>query len=46
MKDYIDYNGKNIHLGLFDDIQDAIDARNKAEIKYFGEYSPLYKEGV
>lgn len=31
-------DGRNIYLGLFSDIQDAIAAREAAEIKYFGEY--------
>lgn len=35
---YIGINGKTIHLGYFDKIEDAIDARNNAEVKYFGEY--------
>ena len=29
---------KEIHLGVFEDIQDAIEARRNAEIKYFGEH--------
>lgn len=33
----VDY--KRISLGYFDDINEAADARRKAEIKYFGEYS-------
>lgn len=31
-------NRKNIHIGYFDNLQDAIKARKEAEIKYFGEY--------
>jgi len=38
----IDY--KNISLGLFDDINDAISVRKAAEIKYFGEFR--YKEVI
>jgi len=34
----IGFKGKNIHLGYFDDIEDAIKERKEAEIKYFGEY--------
>lgn len=34
----ITVNYKNIHLGRYDKIEDAIKARQKAEIKYFGEY--------
>lgn len=34
----ITYNGKQIHLGYFDDIEKAIKARADAELKYFGEY--------
>lgn len=33
-------NGKEINLGRFIDINDAIKARREAEIKYFGEYAP------
>lgn len=32
-------NQKNIYLGQYQDINDAIRARKKAEEKYFGEYS-------
>ena len=32
-------NGKNIHLGYFDNLQDAISARLSAEAKYFGEFT-------
>lgn len=35
---YITVNRKRIHLGTFSDRQDAIAAREAAEIKYFGEY--------
>jgi len=34
---YVTVNYKSIHLGLFDNIEDAILARKNAEIKYFGE---------
>lgn len=33
-------NRKNLHIGNFDDLASAIDARKAAEIKYFGEFSP------
>lgn len=36
----IDVNRKQIHLGYFSDIQDAIRARLEAEAKYFGEFAP------
>lgn len=32
-------NKKQIHLGLFDNFEDAVAARKQAEEKYFGEYS-------
>ena len=38
----ITVENKEIHLGNFDNFQDAIEARQSAELKYFGEYSPLY----
>lgn len=34
----IKVNYKNIYLGCYDNIKDAIKARQDAEIKYFGEY--------
>lgn len=36
---YINVNKKQIFLGNHDDIENAIKARNEAEIKYFGEFS-------
>ena len=35
----IKFENKSIHLGLFSNIEDAINARKEAEEKYFGEYS-------
>lgn len=35
---YITVGRKTIHLGYFLDEKDAISARGKAEVKYFGEY--------
>ena len=34
----IHINKKHIHLGCFDDFDDAVKARKEAEKKYFGEY--------
>ena len=31
-------NRKHIHLGTFDKLTDAIQARAKAEVQYFGKY--------
>ncbi len=39
-------NNKQIHLGQFPDIKDAIAARREAEIKYFGEYAPCLSRPV
>lgn len=36
---YITINSKFIHIGLFNNFEDAIKARKEAEEKYFGEYS-------
>lgn len=38
----ITLRGKEILLGYFDKFDDAVMARREAELKYFGEYSPLY----
>lgn len=43
-KSYIKINSKQINLGLYDDIEDAVIARKNAEEKYFGEYS--YKNSM
>lgn len=32
-------NKKNVSLGLFDNFEDAVEARKKAEQKYYGEYA-------
>ena len=31
---------KEIRLGNYDNLEDAINARREAELKYFGKYSP------
>ena len=35
----IGYSGKLIHLGQYDDFNDAVKARKDAEEKYYGEFS-------
>lgn len=35
----IGYKRKQIHIGYFDNFEDAVKARKEAEEKYFGEYS-------
>jgi len=35
------HNNKPIHLGMFSNITDAIEARLEAEKKYFGKYAPI-----
>lgn len=37
-RSYITVNGKHIHLGYFDNVEDAAKARKQAEIEYFGEF--------
>lgn len=39
---YIMIDGKQISLGVFDKLEDAVESRKEAEIKYFGEYSRRY----
>ena len=39
---YINYNNNRINIGYFENIEDAIEARKQAEIKYYGEYSREY----
>lgn len=39
----ISVGGKQMHLGQFDDMLDAISAREIAEKKYFGEYSRVIR---
>lgn len=43
---YITVNRKRIHLGYFINKEDAIKAREKAELKYFGEFSRNYERLV
>jgi len=38
---YIGINYKRINLGCFNNIQDAINVRNDAELKYYGEYNAI-----
>ena len=35
---YISVNNKTLNLGTFAKIEDAIEARKSAEVKYFGEF--------
>lgn len=37
-------NGKEIRLGHFEKLEDAIMARKEAELKYFGEYAPALRK--
>ena len=39
-RSYININGRQIHLGLFQNKEDAIKIRLKAEAKYYGEFAP------
>lgn len=38
---YICIGGKQRHLGFFENFTDAVSARHEAELKHFGEFSPL-----
>lgn len=42
----IKVNYKSITLGYYENINDAIEARKKAEIEYFGEFSNSYRNVV
>ena len=35
---HICVNNKQMHLGVYDDLEEAIKVRKEAEMKYFGEY--------
>src|SRR5699024_9465877 len=37
---------KSIHLGHFDNIEEAVEVRRKAELKYFKEFAPCHLEEV
>ena len=39
----IQVSGRHIYLGAYEDKEEAIKSRIEAEIKYFGEFSPNYK---
>jgi hypothetical protein len=43
---YIYINGRKIHLGLFEKLTEAINARVCAEIKYYKEFSPIMREVI
>lgn len=40
---YLHLNGKKKHLGCFLSLDEATEARQKAEEKYFGEFAPKYQ---
>jgi hypothetical protein len=40
-KAHIELDGKKKHLGTFYNINDALNIRREAELKYFGAYAPL-----
>ncbi len=42
----IQINGKHIYIGRYKNKQDAITARSKAEIKYFGEYASCLSKTI
>jgi hypothetical protein len=43
---YICKNYEQIHLGYFDNFDDAVRARKDAEEKYFGEYAYDYSQNM
>lgn len=42
----ITYNKQEIHLGFYTNFEDAVNARKKAEEKYFGEWSYDYSQTI
>lgn len=40
----ITVNGKLLHLGYFNNFEEAVKSRREAELLYFGEFSPLYNK--
>lgn len=42
----IQVDKNNIYLGIFDNLEDAVEVRKEAEIKYFGEFSRDYGDEV
>lgn len=42
----IGFDKKNIHLGRFDNFDEAVVARKDAEKKYFGEFSYEYSQNL
>lgn len=40
-KAYVKQDYKTINLGYFDTLEEAVKARNEAEIKYYGEYARI-----
>ena len=42
---YITVNKKMLHLGSFKTEEEAIEVRRVAELKYYGENSPAYRDG-
>lgn len=43
---YITVDGKRIHLGYFDDFDEAVKVRHEAEYEYFGEWSHTYSKAI
>lgn len=42
----IQVNKKNMYLGVFDNLEEAVEVRKNAEIKHFGEFSRDYRDEV
>jgi hypothetical protein len=39
-RSWVSVNGKYIHVGLFENLSDAVEARKKASLEVYGEFSP------
>jgi hypothetical protein len=41
---YISFGGKRFHLGVYTELQEAVDARKLAEVIFFGDFRPIHSK--